>query len=283
MNFISRIFTLLSTVIVFSNSISAQNIQESKPSQMYDFKFAWEAPVTAAMFTASVIGFDKMKDKDRLSVSKINGLKESDIWGIDRVSLRQDASYRFKAQDISDIGLNISLALPALLAIDDKIRKEWLDLLFIYFETQATTNIFYVYGSAMWTKRIRPYVYYDDVPLEEKLESGATDSFFSGHIANVAAATFFMAKVYTDFHPEIGNKKWWLYGAALIPPAFVGVMRIKALKHFPTDLVVGTLVGAGLGIIIPELHKVKKRKNLQIIPVAGLFTGLHLSYKIKYN
>ncbi len=257
--------------------------KEENTTQKFDFKFAWEVPATGAMYVASIIGFDKMKDKDKLSVSKINSLSSDNVWGIDRVSLRMDASYRFKAQDISDVGLNISLALPALLAFDDKIRKEWLDLMCIYLETQAIVNISYVYGAAIWTERIRPYVYYEEVPLAEKLESGATDSFFSGHIANVAASTFFMAKIYTEFHPEIGNKRWWLYGAALVPPAIVGYYRIRALKHFPTDLVVGTIVGAGLGILIPELHKVNRNENLEVIPLAGNFTGLHLRYKINYK
>ena len=69
-----------------------------------------------------------------------------------------------------------------------------------------------------------------------------------------------MAKVYSDYHPELGNKKWLVYGAALVPPTLVGVYRYKALKHFPTDVITGMFVGAAVGILVPQFHKRKKRQ-----------------------
>ncbi|MCK4820600.1 phosphatase PAP2 family protein, partial [bacterium] len=85
-----------------------------------------------------------------------------------------------------------------------------------------------------------------------------------------------------DYHPELGNKKFWLYAAALIPTAFVGFNRYRALKHFPRDVVVGAAVGAAVGILIPHLHKVKKQKarNLTIVPFTGKQTGVALSLKL---
>jgi membrane-associated phospholipid phosphatase len=90
-----------------------------------------------------------------------------------------------------------------------------------------------------------------------------------------------MAKVMSDYHPELGNKKYWLYAAALVPPAFVGIYRIKALKHFPTDVIMGTAVGAAVGILIPHFHKLAMRKNkdLSVVPFAGGYSGLAFSYK----
>ena len=64
-----------------------------------------------------------------------------------------------------------------------------------------------------------------------------------------------MAKVISDYHPELGRKKWLVFAAAIIPPAIVGWYRIRALKHFPTDVLLGYLVGAAVGILVPELHK----------------------------
>ena len=110
---------------------------------------------------------------------------------------------------------------------------------------------------------------------------GSTDSFFSGHTSTTAAASFFMAKVYTDLHPETEGKKWLFYVAALAPPAVVGYFRYKALKHFPTDVLTGIAVGAASGVLIPHLHKKKegKNKNLTVIPYAGISSGLLVQYK----
>jgi membrane-associated phospholipid phosphatase len=116
--------------------------------------------------------------------------------------------------------------------------------------------------------------------MESKTGDGTTDSWFSGHTSTTSTASFFMAKVLSDYHPELGGKKWLLYGAAIIPPAIIGIYRVKALKHFPTDVIMGTAVGAAVGILIPHLHKItKKNKDLSIAPFAGQYSGLAMSLK----
>ena len=70
-------------------------------------------------------------------------------------------------------------------------------------------------------------------------------------------------KVYSDYHPELGHKKLLLYGLASIPPLVEGYFRVKALAHFPTDVMVGFMIGGACGIIVPELHRIKK-KNVQL-------------------
>ena len=69
-----------------------------------------------------------------------------------------------------------------------------------------------------------------------------------------------MAKVYSDYNPSIGNNKYLLYAAATIPPLILGYFRVKALKHFPSDVMVGLGVGALVGILIPELHRLNEKQ-----------------------
>lgn len=89
-----------------------------------------------------------------------------------------------------------------------------------------------------------------------------------------------MAKVFSDYNPQLGAKKWLLFGAALIPPAFVGYYRYKALKHFPTDIIVGTAIGAAVGILVPHLHKINRKNNkaVSLLPYTGEYSGLALRY-----
>lgn len=96
-----------------------------------------------------------------------------------------------------------------------------------------------------------------------------------------AGASFFMAKLYSDYHPELGAKKWILYVAVLIPPAFVGFNRYKGLMHFPTDILLGTAIGAGVGVLIPQLHKVTEmNENLSIVPFTGGYSGVSIALKL---
>jgi membrane-associated phospholipid phosphatase len=125
-------------------------------------------------------------------------------------------------------------------------------------------------------------VYHPEVPIHYKTGDGATDSWFSAHTSSTAVASFFMAKVYSDYHPELGAKKYLLYAAAAIPPAFVGLHRYKALKHFPRDVFVGAAVGAAIGILIPHLHKVKSQKqsNLTLVPFTGKQHGVAMMWRL---
>jgi membrane-associated phospholipid phosphatase len=72
-----------------------------------------------------------------------------------------------------------------------------------------------------------------------------------------------MAKIYTDYHPDLGFKKYLLYGAAAVPPLFLGYLRVKSLDHFPSDVGVGFIVGAFCGVLVPEFHRIKNR-NISI-------------------
>lgn len=50
-------------------------------------------------------------------------------------------------------------------------------------------------------------VFYTDLPEEDRTFRGFRNSFYSGHVAAMTPGAFFTAKVYTDYHPELGGKK----------------------------------------------------------------------------
>ena len=259
------------------------NAQDGKPEheEVYRLNYKIEIPITVGILAIDYYELNLIKQKPTLEVSQINSLDKNDVWAFDRRALNQNYSYdcREKALTISDWGMNISLALPIFLIIDKNIRNDWYDVLLIYIETIAI-NTQFSYTVPLVTNRIRPFVYYPEIPIEEKMEWGTTTSFFSGHTSTTAAASFFMAKVISDYHPELGAKKWLLFAAAIIPPTFVGYHRYRGLKHFPTDIAVGTMVGAAVGILIPHFHKITKKKNISLVPYTGEYSGL--AFKMKF-
>ena len=71
-------------------------------------------------------------------------------------------------------------------------------------------------------------------------------------------------------------------GAAL-PPTLIGYYRVHAGRHFSSNAIVGGLLGAACGIVVPELHRVSKKVDgLSIQPffMSGS-NGLSLKYVIK--
>ena len=251
-------------------------------SKVYQFNRKVEIPLNIVHHTVNYYGFQVLRRKPKLISTQVSALNANDVWFFDRHAATQTYSYstRENAIKVSDVVMNIMLMLPFGLVLDKEVQKDWLDIMFLYLETQAV-NLSLSYTGPLLTTRERPFVYYPEIPLEEKLKMGSTDSFFSGHTSTTAAASFFMAKVYTDLHPETEGKKWLFYVAALAPPVVVGYFRYKALKHFPTDVLTGIAVGAASGVLIPHLHKKKegKNKNLTVIPYAGISSGLLVQYK----
>ncbi|MEJ0056793.1 MAG: phosphatase PAP2 family protein [Bacteroidota bacterium] len=223
-------------------------------------------------------------------MDKLAAMTEADVKSLDPESINSfDRPVAFynpaefsSAQSTSDLFMNIFVASPAILLIDKRIRHDWKDFLGMFLVTHATGNIIY-FASVGGVRRPRPLTFNPGIPLEEKIGENRSNSFFSGHTAWTAMSTFFMAKVYTDYHQIKGLKRILIYTGAAIPPSLVGYYRMEAGKHFKTDIITGLLVGAACGIGVPELHRIKRTKsNFSMRPyfMQGA-NGVSLSYNIK--
>ena len=252
---------------------------KKKHEKVYKMNYWVDVPVTVGLLAGYHLGMQTVMDRANPTPDEINVLNQSDVWFFDRRAFYQDASQMDNARNISDWGLKIATVMPVLLLIDREIRRDWYDIALLYFETQSVALNAYLFGGPFLIKRYRPFAYYEELSMDSKTGDGTVNSWFSGHTSTTSTASFFMAKVYTDYHPELGAKKWIFFGAALLPPAFVGIYRIKALKHFPTDVIMGTAVGAAAGILIPHFHKIIKNKDLSVVPFAGKHSGLAMSYR----
>jgi len=154
-----------------------------------------EIPVSLGIFTVNALGLYVFNEKKPLSISQINSLNKNDILTFDRIAVEQtyNAKYHKNIRGSSDLLRNISIFLPSVLILDKNIRKDIYNILFLYLETQAIGSTLYTYMGVKFIDRIRPFVYYPEVPLESKIQSGsgANNSFFSGHTSATATATFF--------------------------------------------------------------------------------------------
>ncbi len=248
-------------------------------SEVYHVNPYTDGAITAAAAATNYWGMVILDRKPPLDSAEIASLDANNINCFDRSATRQDADYMFTAWKISDVGMRGSFLLPALLLLDRETRADWAPLLLLFLQTEMVAGNLYSWGAAIHVDRIRPLVYHPGVVYEDKIFIRNKNSFYSGHTSTSAAASFFTAKVYCDYHPELGGKKLIFYGMALIPPAFTGYFRYKGMKHFPTDVLAGIAVGAATGILVPHLHKHRPNKNLTMVPVTGQFTGFALNLK----
>ena len=179
------------------------------------------------------------------------------------------------ASDASDVFLLSSHALPFLFLTNKKSRTDFGKIMLLYAETLIFTE-----GLTNLTKRIvkrpRPFVYNELADLSKKQRPQARYSFFSGHTSVTSANYFFVAKVFSDYYPD-SKIKPFIWATAAIAPALTGYLRVKAGKHFYSDVITGYTVGALIGFMVPHLHKIQKNKSLSIIPAP---TGILISWRL---
>ena len=233
----------------------------------YRTRFAVDGPLTLGLAGLSATGLLLVQRKHVASEAELAALNRGNIPAFDRFSA---GYYSERAQATSDVLCYGTLALvPALLAFDPNVHGRYGQVAGLYLETMATTAaVFTLTVGTVY--RYRPYLY---GPEGGKLRGGpvAADSFFGGHTAHTATATFFAAQVFHDFNPG-SRAQPYVWGAAAAVPAVVAYFRIRAGKHFLTDNLVGYAVGATAGVLLPRLHRTGTGMDVAAVPPQD-FTG----------
>ncbi|OGX88540.1 phosphatase PAP2 family protein [Hymenobacter glacialis] len=261
--------------------LTGQAAQAQKSPSPYKTDFLVDGGITVGLGAISAAGLYLVQQKNGLSNAELAALDRNDIPKIDRFAA---GKFSERAQTISDIFAYPTLLIaPGLLALNPEVRGRYGQVLGLYLQTMMANNAIFTMTVGN-VYRYRPYLY--------GTEGGggrngkiATNSFFGGHTANTAAATFFAAKVFHDFNPG-SSAEPFVWGAAALVPVAVGYYRIEAGKHFLTDNMVGYAVGATLGIVVPQLHKVGRSRGVSMVPMQGLninghsYSGLRLTKQL---
>jgi membrane-associated phospholipid phosphatase len=291
-------FLFLSPLFFFSQFILAQNdtiridsverrveiVPPPPPStaqvhKVYQMKPVVDIPLTAIGTGWSLYAFTKIYNKDTSTTAQILALDRNDITPFNRSAIDH---YSEKAQNMGDMFFYGSMPLPLILLLDKKIRHDGGKYLWLYLESMSVTGILYT-GAVYFHDKYRPYAYNPEVSMGKKKGGGGKNSFYAGHVALVGTSTFFMAKTYTDYHPNF-KPKWLLFGLAGAATAATGYWRYRAGQHFPTDIIIGAALGPLSGILVPHFHKVKDAEpRLSLVPYYGKEKGIVATWKLSRN
>ena len=79
-------------------------------------------------------------------------------------------------------------------------------------------------------------------------------SFFSGHASATGAIS--ATATYLAFVRQPHSARPWItLGVGLTLTSFVSYERVRAGEHFPTDVIMGSMAGAAIGVLVPHFHR----------------------------
>lgn len=205
----------------------------------------------------------------------------SQLLAIDRSSLSRTPNDAAAAR--ANWGLfaavGFAVADPILSGVrEQSVQTGFVDA-FMYAETMsltfALTDIVKIA-----VRRPRPQAYAEaekhrDDPTYSNSDTDSTLSFFSLHAsmtASVGATATYLAFARAPRSP----RPWITLALATGLSTAVSVERVRAGKHFPTDVIAGSLAGAAVGVVVPHLHRtddIKQRRVWVGFNPASYFEG----------
>jgi membrane-associated phospholipid phosphatase len=231
----------------------------------------------AAVSGAIVVAFSAAAIDDDLpvpSIAEITALNRNDVNALDRWAA---GTYRKNHLLPSDLALFAAFGSPLALLIDERIRNDWGTIALMYIEMGVLSNFSPSFGKGS-VKRYRPYVYNNSVPMSERRDIESLRSFFSGHATRSFAAGVMTAIMYEDYFPD-SEYRTVVWIASLGLASSSAIFRVTSGAHFPSDVLVGAVVGSGIGYLIPYIHR-NPPDDLSLIPVVSPSgTGMMLSFR----
>lgn len=169
-----------------------------------------------------------------------------EVNGFDRGAIGNRSSL---ADTLSDVTVAAAILVPAALDVHELgLGSELVEDLVVLTETLAINGAFVVLAK-FTAQRPLPRTYENDPELVGS--PGGYRSFYSGHTSTVFAALG-AASMTAALRHHAGAWPWVLTGAV---GASVGIERVLAGRHFPTDVIVGAIAGTAVGVAVPWLHR----------------------------
>jgi membrane-associated phospholipid phosphatase len=203
---------------------------------------------------------------------------------------RVKRNYSASAAATSDALIAVTVALPVGLELGRGANEEMGKSTFIYVETLTASLVLNTVVKYA-VRRPRPYTYSERPAVQASLAAARARrsrdshlSFYSGHASTAFAAAVAGSYLYAQRSTSSAARAT-VWGIELALAAATANLRVRAGKHFWSDVMVGAVVGAGMGIGIPLAHggprvslSAAEIATIAAAPIAGLLASQLLPF-----
>lgn len=232
---------------------------ELAPSH-FDVSIRLDVPLVLGIALTSALGVYQYYGMERISAENMKPSSELLMW--DRPFAGRYSEW---ATNVSHYSAVLAVA-PFVFAgyswyKGDVVSRDFWSFSLMLVEAFALQNALnqIVRSSQLWP---RPYIYSKHGKGETKAKEArgeAYGSFYSGHASAAWTVAVFMGEWFSEVYPN-SRYKTLVWASSFSAAALVGALRVVAGKHYPTDVVVGSLVGAGVSLGIIKIHELCKNK-----------------------
>jgi membrane-associated phospholipid phosphatase len=178
----------------------------------------------------------------------------------DRVAIGHHSA---AASTASDVTAALSVAVPPVVdALRLGLGAPFAADVTVFAETLAVSSALVV--AAKYAVRRPLPLAYDGDPRYVGAQGGYR-SFYSGHTSTVVSAL--TAAAWTTRWRD--GERGWPWVVVAVAGTSVGVERVLAGRHFPSDVLVGAAAGLAVGTAVPWLHRRRGAVALSLAPRPG--------------
>jgi len=221
---------------------------------LYDLETGREVALYGAGAALGLSTYLLSKNQTTLTPEILATMDAQQVNGFDRIACRQWSESAAKASDILQYSMTVA-PLFLLTQTDQGMDSGTFGVMYTQTLLLNATTVGLIKSLV---GRPRPFTYNDDPAIdpEYKLSGTAVRSFPSGHTANAFAMAVFSGEVYARLNPD-DPARHWVWGGGLALATVTGYLRVRAGRHYPTDVLAGAVVGSFIGWLIPRLHEVE--------------------------
>ncbi len=258
---------LFTVLCAQSLAFAALSPEIVKPEHHYEVSVRLDVPLSLGITLTSALGIYRYYSMERIASNDLKPRSEFLPW--DRPFV---GHYSGWAATVSHYTGALAVAPLALAGYSwykgDVDAHDFGAFTLMFVEAFALENALnqIVRSTQLWP---RPFVYAkrgDGAKKAASARGEAYGSFYSGHASAAFTVAIFTGEWFSEIYPNSKYKNL-VWASSLTLAAGVGAFRVVAGKHYPSDVIVGSLVGTGVSLGILKLHEIcKKNISFWVIP-----------------